>query len=178
MIVKRTNLARMKKAAPTNAGPSHASQLEPTLRPTGALIAAETAMRGAIDHVAVTQVDQDPTTLDLLMRLSLAPDQELRGVDLCRQLLKSPSHVSRIIDRAERDGLVLRRPDPSDRRAQQITLTESGQAAVNAFLPHLVEVLNQTIQKALTDDEIETLVGLLARIVESAEELLEQHTAT
>ncbi len=157
---------------------SLAARLEPTLRPTGVLIAAETAMRGAIDHIAVTQVDQDPTTLDLLMRLSLAPNQELRGVDLCRQLLKSPSHVSRIIDRAERDGLVLRRPDPSDRRAQQITLTESGEAAVDAFLPHLVEVLDQTLQKALTDDEIETLVRLLARIAASAEELLEQHTAT
>jgi DNA-binding MarR family transcriptional regulator len=168
----------MQKAAPAVAEQSLAAQLEPTFRPTGVFMAAENAIRTAIERIAVAQVEQDPTTLDLLMRLSLAPNQELRGVDLCRQLLKSPSHVSRIIDRAERDGLVLRRPDPSDRRAQQITLTDSGAAAVDAFLPHLVEVLDQTLYKALTDDEIDTLVGLLARIVTSAEELLEQQAVT
>ncbi len=168
----------MKKAAPTVAEQSLAAQLEPTLRPTGVFMAAENAIRTAIEQIAVAQVEQDPTTVDLLMRLSLAPNQELRGVDLCRQLLKSPSHVSRIIDRAERDGLVLRRPDPSDRRAQQITLTDSGAAAVDAFLPHLVEVLDQTLYKALTDDEIDTLVGLLTRIVTSAEELLERQAVT
>ena len=148
------------------------------MRPSGALIEAETAMRGAIDELAVAKVDQDPTTLDLLIRLSIAPNRRLRGVDLCEQLLKSPSHVSRIIDRAERDGLVRRRPDPIDRRAQQITLTEAGEAAVDAFVPHVVEVLDQTLYAALSDQEIKTLIGLLARVAASAHQVLERQAVT
>ena len=152
--------------------------IESTLRPQGYLIAAETAMRGAIDDLAVSGTEHDPTTLDLLTRLRLAPDRQLRGVDLCRQLRKSPSHVSRLIDRAEHAGLVRRRTDPDDRRAQLITLTRSGESEVEAFLPHLVEVLNETWFAALSATEIETLLELLARLATSAQQLLdEQGTA-
>lgn len=158
------------------AEPQPNTGIERTLLPQGALIAAETAMRGAIDRLAVTRTDHDPTTLDLLTRLRLAPDRRLRGVDLCRQLLKSPSHVSRLIDRAEQDGLVRRRPDPSDRRAQLITLTNAGETAVDTVLPHVVDVLNQTWFAALSEEEIETMIDLLSRVATSARRLLEDAT--
>lgn len=151
-------------------------RLADTLRPSGALLEAETAMRGAIEQIAVAHVDQDPTTLDLLVRLSLAADHQLRGVDLCRQLLKSPSHVSRIIDRAEQAGLVRRQPDPDDRRAQRITLTASGDAAVKAVMPHLVDVLDRTIYDALSSDEVETLIELLGRVTAAAHRLLDKRS--
>ena len=53
-------------------------------------------------------------------------------------------------------------------------LTALGEDAVDAYLPHLVEVLNQTIYAALTDNEIETLIDLLARVTSSAHQLLER----
>src|SRR5260370_6449219 len=37
-----------------------------------------------------------------------------------------PSHVSNVIDGLERRGLVLRRPDPADRRHRLLVLTEEG----------------------------------------------------
>lgn len=154
------------------------ADVDDTLRPSGWLLEAGTAMGRAFEDLAVARTEHDATTLDLLVRLRLAPQRDLRGVDLCGQLLKSPSHVSRIIDRAERDGLVLRRPDPDDRRAQRITLTEAGERVVDAFLPHLVEVLNNTIHRALTADEIETLIELLARIARSAHRLLDEQAGT
>jgi len=149
------------------------SEIETTLRPQGHLIAAETAMRRVIDELAVSKSEVDPTTLDLLTRLRLAPGQALRGVDLCGQLLKSPSHVSRLIDRAESRGLVHRQPDPNDRRAQLITLTEAGVVAIDAFFPHVVEVLNETWFAALSADEVDKLVDLLSRVTASARDLLE-----
>jgi DNA-binding MarR family transcriptional regulator len=148
------------------------------LRPSGRLLEAETALGRAIQDLAVARSEHDPTTLDLLVRLRLAPDRQLRGVDLCRQILKSPSHVSRMIDRAESAGLVYRLPDPDDRRAQRITLTDAGEEAVETFVPHLVEVLNQTIYSALDNDEIETLIALLARVADSAHQLVDRQTHT
>jgi DNA-binding MarR family transcriptional regulator len=131
-------------------------------------------MGRAIDVLAVARTDYNPTTLDLLVRLSLAPHHELRGVDLCRQLLKSPGYVSRVIDQAESDGLVIRRADPDDRRAQRIALTEAGEAALEAFVPHVLEVLDRTVYTALDDDEIETLIDLLTRVTDSAHRLLDE----
>jgi len=148
--------------------------LQDALRPSGRILQAATALLRALEDLAVARTEHDSTTLDLLLRLRLAPEHRLRGIDLCRQLRKSPSHVSRTLDRAEDCGLVKRQPDPEDRRAQRITLTDAGEEAVDAYVPHLVEVLNQTIYATLTSDEIETLVELLARVTSSAHQLLER----
>ena len=148
-------------------------QIEKVFRPSGWLLEAETALARAIEMFAVSRTPYNPTTLDLLVRLSLAPEQQLRGIDLCRQLLKSPGYVSRVIDRAEGDGLVVRQPDPDDRRAQRITLTESGEDVLDAVIPHVVKVLDETVYTALDDNEVEILIDLLTRITASAHQLLE-----
>lgn len=148
-------------------------ELERLLRPSGALLAAQAALGRAIQDLAVARTDHDATTLDLLIRLRLAPDQQLRGVDLCRHLLRSPSHVSRMIDRVESDGLVERLADPDDRRAQRITLTDAGRQAVDQFTPRLTDVLERTIHATLTADEIDGLIDLLMRISVSAHQLID-----
>jgi len=154
--------------------PLDASDFEKALRLSGSIVKAHTALERVIADQAVARSPHDATTLDLLVRLQLAPQQQLRGVDLCRQLDLSKSHVSRVIDRIEREGLVERQADPGDRRAQQITLTEAGEEAVETFAPHLVAVLNKTLNSTLTEEESGTLVELLARIAESAHGFLEQ----
>jgi len=131
----------------------------------------------AIDQGAVSQSLHDATTLDLLIRIQLSDDGLVRAVDLCDQLQKSPSHVSRVIDGAEAEGLVRRTPDPRDRRAHLVVLTEDGSAVVQEFVPHLVDVLQQTVFSALTDSEIETLVDLLDRVALATSDLLAEWIA-
>jgi len=152
------------------------ADIERMLRPSGLILEVENALARAIDLLAVARTTHSPTTLDLLVRLSLAPDQQLRGVDLCRQLLKSPGYVSRVIDQAEGAGLVSRRPDPDDRRAQQITLTKAGEDILETVVPYVVDVLDQTVYTALDDDEVETLNDLLSRIAAQAHLLLGTHS--
>lgn len=135
-----------------------------TLRPSGALLAANIALGAAIERDAVSVTEFDATTLDLLTRLELASDGRLRAVELGQQLCLSPSHVSRRLDRAEREGLVRREPDPDDRRASQITLTPKGEQVVAQFAPHLEAVINRVIFDRLTPAEIDVLVELLGRI--------------
>jgi len=138
------------------------------LRPSGALLAAQIALGSAIEHRAVSPTGQDPTTMDLLVRLELAAGQRLRAVDLCAQLMKSPSHVSRLLDRAEVSGLVTRQPDPDDRRANQVIITEAGKKLVATFAPDLMAVLNRVIYDSLSRSEIESLVESLARVEAAA----------
>ncbi len=134
------------------------------LRPSGAMLAANLAIHEAIQRDAVSNTPYDTTTLDLLIRLSESRTGGLRAVELCEQTMKSPSHVSRMLDRAQDDGLVERRPDPDDRRASQVVLTEKGVGVVAGFLPDLVAVLDDVIYDTLTPTEIHTLVDIMERV--------------
>jgi hypothetical protein len=49
-----------------------------------------------------------------------------------------------------------------------------GEEAVQAFAPHLLEVLDHTIRRTLTEEEAVHLIELLARIAASADELRER----
>lgn len=141
------------------------------LRPTGSVLGANLAISKAIEHHAVAETGYDPTTLDLLVRVDLAPGGRLRASELCRRLMLSPSHISRRLDRAEEVGLVRREPDPVDRRAQQVSLTDEGRRVVADFAPRLEAVIDQVVTQTLTASEIETLVALLARVESAARSL-------
>lgn len=145
------------------------SVLDPTtLRASAALLAAEKALARLIDSEAVAPTGQDPTIVDLLLRLDQASEHRLRAVELSRQLLMSPSHISRMLDRAQADGLVTRGPDPDDRRAAQVTMTKAGRAVVENFAPRLESIIDRVIYDTLSEPEIDELVELLGRIEHAA----------
>ena len=77
-----------------------------------------------------------------------------------RVAIEQPTMVG-TIDRMERDGLVIRIPDPTDRRASRITLTERGWALRDELVP-LADGVNREATAALTPDEIITLRRLLS----------------
>jgi DNA-binding MarR family transcriptional regulator len=70
------------------------------------------------------------------------------------------------VDRAERDGVVERRPDPSDRRLSRVWLTSKGRDLVQALLPvharHVSELLS-----ALEGTERRELRRLLGKLRDS-----------
>ena len=63
---------------------------------------------------------------DLLWTLYRAPERRLRVNELAREVVLSPTAMSRFVDRAEKAGVVRREPDPADRRALQVALTDDG----------------------------------------------------
>ena len=141
--------------------------LRAKLRPTGAILHAHLAISRLLDADIAAHSEHDPTTLDLLLRLRLT-DDGMRAVTLCEQLQKSASHISRIVERAEAKGLVERRVDPSDRRAQLIVLTEQGRRDLEDYLPHMEAIVDEVVFGTLSAKERETLVGLLQRLEEAA----------
>lgn len=72
--------------------------------------------------------------------------------------------TSRVVDQMERDGLVERRPDPDDQRAQGVWLTEHGRDLFFALLPEAGELVDHLTQ-GLSEDEVDQLAGLLARLL-------------
>ena len=83
----------------------------------------------------------------------------------------SPHSITDIVDGLERLGMAERRPDPTDRRAKLVAITEAGQAGL--------EVANATRQRLLTqifgvlsEADRAALLRLLDRLDESAQQLI------
>src|SRR5215207_251932 len=72
---------------------------------------------------------------DLLWALRRSPGARLRVNELAREVVLSPTAMSRFVDRAVAAGRVRREPDPDDRRAQQVVLTDDGVALLRAMWP-------------------------------------------
>jgi DNA-binding MarR family transcriptional regulator len=72
---------------------------------------------------------------DVLWALHRAPGRRLRVNELAREVVLSPTGMSRLVDRVEAAGYVRREPDPRDRRALQVALTDEGVEALRRMWP-------------------------------------------
>src|SRR3954462_3454454 len=77
----------------------------------------------------------DLSWYDLLWALYTKPDRRLRVNELAREVVLSPTAMSRFVDRVEAAGYVRREPDPADRRAFQVVLTADGEALLRRMWP-------------------------------------------
>jgi DNA-binding MarR family transcriptional regulator len=75
----------------------------------------------------------------------------------------APSAMTGLVDRMERSGLVARRPDPDDGRAQRLHLTDKGREARAFALNGLAEI-NQTLTDGFTEAEVDAIARWLASL--------------
>src|ERR687886_1542696 len=68
----------------------------------------------------------DLSWYDLLWALYRQPDRRLRVNELAREVVLSPTAMSRFVDRVEAAGYIRREVDPDDRRALRIVITDEG----------------------------------------------------
>lgn len=80
---------------------------------------------------------------DLLANLEREDGQTLAA--LSRRMLVTAGNLTGLVDRAERDGVVERRPDPADRRLSRVFLTTKGRELIQGLIPvhaaHVSELL-------------------------------------
>lgn len=70
---------------------------------------------------------------DLLANLEREDGQTLAA--LSRRMLVTAGNLTGLVDRAERDGVVVRRADPKDRRLSRVHLTRRGRALIAERIP-------------------------------------------
>jgi DNA-binding MarR family transcriptional regulator len=99
-----------------------------------------------------------------LLLLWTGPPAGRRMVELARGTVLTPSAVTALVDRLERDGLVTRAPDPSDRRGKLVSLTAAGRARFAAAAAVNDQAIADLFSSNLTDAEAGALSGILSRI--------------
>lgn len=105
---------------------------------------------------------------DVLLHLNEAPDRRLRMQELAGRVLLSKSGLTRLIDRMEREGLVIRAACPSDRRGTFAELTSTGHERLRETAPTHLRGVREHVADLLDDDEAATLERLLRRIADAA----------
>ncbi len=87
--------------------------------------------------------------------------------ELARALHIEGPTLTRHLDGLEEEGLVVRRRDTNDRRAVSVELTDLGRAK-HAELMRGVQAFNRRLLAGLSDDEIDELRRLLAKLEQNA----------
>ncbi len=112
-----------------------------------------------------------PAYLGVLM--SLWCEDGLKVVELGRKAGLEPSTMTGLIDRMGRDGLVTRRVDPQDRRAQQIHLTTQGYR-VKAPVQAVVEEVIAKVFTGISEKEMGQTKKLLRQVLGNVQEVVEK----
>ena len=104
---------------------------------------------------------------DLLWALRRSPGRRLRVNELAREVVLSPTAMSRFVDRAVSAGVVAREADPDDRRASQVVLTDDGLALLRKMWPVYRRGIAEHFAEHL-DGDPGKLSATLGRMADSA----------
>ena len=109
----------------------------------------------------------DLTWYDLLWALYRSPGRALRVKDLAEAVVLSPTAMSRFVDRVEAAGCVRREPDPQDRRALQVTITDEGVDLLRRMWPVYKRGIEEHFASQLGRSP-KTVRAMLERMADSA----------
>ena len=121
-----------------------------------------------IGHLHRTRITQLFDALGLyqgqprVLRL-LWMQEGLTHTELAARLKVTPATTTKMLQRMEKTGFLVRRPDEQDQRVSRVFLTETGRR-VQAEVEKLFRQMEQETFAGLSDEEREVLRGLLLRV--------------
>ncbi len=111
------------------------------------------------EHARITHVE-----FEVLLRLSWQENQRLRIQDLAAQSILTRSGLSRVVERLEKAGLVIREEACEDRRGAYAVLTEAGvERFRTASQAHLVFV-RQNFLGLFNEEELKQMAEFWKRM--------------
>ena len=137
-----------------------------------AMVFANGSLTKAIDRrlseAGVVQLD----VYDLLLNLEEAPQRKLKMSELAERALITRSGLTRVVDRLEKQGLVVREACSHDRRAVYAALTKKGlEERVKAWVVY-EDALKDLFAAKLDDEDALKLALLLKRFIPESHPLL------
>lgn len=104
------------------------------------------------------------SAFEVVLRLARSPGHRLRMSELTAQCTVTSSGLTRVVDRLERSGLVVRQPCPSDRRGSYAVVTEQGIEQLAKVLPTHTATIRRYYTDLLEPAELEAFVATLRKI--------------
>ena len=99
-----------------------------------------------------------------LFHLYMSDDHSLRMSDLAEMAFRSRSAMTRVVDRLEQVGYVIRRPVPGNQRSKQAVLTPAGLRQLRRVFPVHHRRLMLDVMGRLSTQEWVALRGFMDRL--------------
>ena len=135
----------------------HKTELRLWLR----LLTCTTLIENEVRRRLRDQFDITLPRFDLLAQLDRAPNGMTLG-ELSQRMMVSNGNITGLVDRLCEQGLIVRRPSPTDRRVQIVSLTAEGRKFFRAMARDNAEWIGE-IFAGLPARDIEALMPLLAK---------------
>ena len=113
------------------------------------------------------------TSYDVLIYLQSAPGKRLRMAELADSVLLSRSGVTRLVDRLERDGLIVRDTCTSDGRGCFAVLTDAGEEVLARARPTHLDGVRQRFLRHFSEAELLQLAHFWERVRPGAADLID-----
>jgi DNA-binding MarR family transcriptional regulator len=129
-------------------------------------------MRMAINRVLPQMeamfLEQELTFTQWTTLVALHDGRITTAGDLAHNICHDAGSLTRLIDQMEKRGLVTRQRSKEDRRVVTLTLTVRGRALVEGLAPRVMNFWNKLLS-GFSHAEVDTLIGLLTRLVLAAD---------
>jgi len=143
---------------------STADQTDVCRRAWRAIMEFHGALTPLLDQELREGTEMDLQTYDVLLHTHEAEDEGIRMTELARRLVLSKSGLTAVVDRLEERGWVRRIPDPQDRRATRIMLTEDGESAFHRAAEIHIAGIERHFASHLSEEEAGVIAEALERI--------------
>jgi DNA-binding MarR family transcriptional regulator len=126
-----------------------------------ALLRLHAALVPAIDAELTSATGIPLGWYDVMLELYQAPQRRMRMTELGQAVVLSRSRVSRVVDELERNGYLVRIPNPDDRRSSYAELTTDGRTAFKKAAPIYLAAIRSQFGAALPTRDATALRRLL-----------------
>lgn len=123
-------------------------------------------MRGRVDKAYAAYGGLSLGEFDVLATLRRSGEPyTLSPRELTATLMITTGGMTGRLDKLEKAGLLSRSPDPNDRRALRVTLSERGMELVDQAVGAGLAQQREALEAALTPEEAEQLAALLRKLL-------------
>jgi DNA-binding MarR family transcriptional regulator len=132
------------------------------------LLRVHAALAKALDAELAAEHDLPLSSYEVLITLQAAPDRRCRMAELADRVLLSRSGMTRLVDRLEREGLLVRDTCTSDGRGCFAVLTDAGDELLARARPTHLAGIRERFLRHFSDEELATLAAWWDRVVPGA----------
>ena len=141
---------------------------DPKGRAWALLLGAHARVVEAIE-ADLAAADLPPLTwYDVLWGLEKAAAGRLRMHELAHRIVLSRSNLSRLADRLEAAGLIVRKDSAEDGRGYDLSITRAGRAMRKRMWPIYAAAIERLFAQHVTADEARIMVESLGRVLNAA----------
>jgi DNA-binding MarR family transcriptional regulator len=162
------NHAGLVPTTTTAQAPANGALDDRELRAWRGLLRVHASLSKALDNQLDREHGLPLTSYEVLKYLADAEGEKMRMCDLASSVILSRSGLTRLVDRLERDGLLVRESCASDARGQFAKLTPAGHEKLAAArVTHLAGVRSLFLEH-LTPEELDVLGAVWDRVLPGA----------